>query len=84
MANGSTGIIKQIVWNSTATDETIYDADNMFVWIDFEDDYKGESFFPDDDKKKVGFQFFLNQLIILREAKQIVKDMSLMKGRCFH
>ena len=58
LANGSTGIIKQIVWNSTAIDETISDADNMFVWVDFGHDYKGESFFPGDEGKKGWFPIF--------------------------
>ena len=51
-------VVKQIVWNSTATDETIYDAANLFVWIDFGEQYSGPSFFEEDESRKGWFPFF--------------------------
>ena len=75
LATDSTGIIKLIVWNSTSTGETISDAYNMFVWIDFEDDYKGESFFPDDDEKKGWFPIFSKSVDNTERSKANSKDM---------
>ena len=63
LANGSTGVVKQIVWNSTATDDTISDAANLFVWIDFGEQYSGPSFFDEDESRKGWFPIFARTAI---------------------
>ena len=73
LVNGSTGIIKQIVWNSTATDETISDYDNMFVWIHYQDDYKVESFFPNVDQKHCWFLIFSKSVDNTERSKENFK-----------
>jgi len=55
LANGSTGYVKAFVWDDTVTDEDISDATKMYVWVDFGDEYTGESFFPSNPDDRSGW-----------------------------
>ena len=64
LANGSTGEVKGFVWDTSVTDETISDATSVLVWTDFKGQYKGQSFFPQDQSRRGWVPIFASQVDI--------------------
>jgi len=58
LANGTTGKVIDIVWKEGTTDQQISDASNLFLWVDFGDQYKGESFFESFPERHGWFPIF--------------------------
>ena len=58
LANGSTGIVKAFVWEDGATNEDLSDVRKMFVWVDFGDQYIGDSFFRSMPERNGWFPIF--------------------------
>ena len=58
LANGTTGKVMDIVWKDGSTDEDISNASNLFIWVNFGDNYKGETFFADFPERKGWFPVF--------------------------
>ena len=54
LVNGSTSTVKKIVLNNDS-DETISDASNLFVWVDFGDQYSGPTLFSSNEPEKMSW-----------------------------
>ena len=58
LANGTTGKVMDIVWKEGITDEDISNASNLFIWVDFGNNYTRETFFADFPERKDWFPVF--------------------------